>query len=260
MKNMRVYPVFSMLAALAISISSQAATEAETSPQQLYADQLYARGDYPTAMKLYLSMAKDGDNFAQYRVSFMYLEGQGLEPEMVESYAWAAVAAQSGQMELLRYRDTVGSLIPKKQQRKAVRRAEFYLRKWGSDEIADEYREAARKELRKCTGSRVGSRCEDVESADMPTFWAITPGDGSNPGSGGDGGGSAPSGSVQSPQGPKGTGGGRNVEYYQELRASLRQLNTSIGQTVGHVEVHEIETLEESPPPPEAAQEVPDRN
>ena len=257
---MNINLLLGMLVALAISLSSQAATEPVISPEQQQADDVYAHGDYPAAMKQYLALAKDGDDFAQYRVSYMYLEGQGLELDLVESYAWAAVAAQSGQMELLRYRDTVGSLIPENKQRKAVQRAEFYLRKWGSDEIADEYAEAARKELRKCTGSRLGSRCEDVESADMPSFWAITPGDGSNPGSGGDGGGSAPSGSVQSPQGPKGTGGGRNVEYYQPLRASLQQLNTSIGQSVGRVEVHEIETLEESPPPPDAAQDVPEDN
>ena len=61
--NMRMLMVLSMLATLSLSVSSQAATEAVVTPEQQYADDAYARGDYPAAMKQYLALAKEGDTF-----------------------------------------------------------------------------------------------------------------------------------------------------------------------------------------------------
>jgi hypothetical protein len=254
MKNMRMYPVFSILLTLAISISSQAATEPVTSPEQQYADDVYARGDYPAAMKLYLPLAKDGDNFAQYRVSFMYLEGQGVEADLVEAYAWASLAAQQGQSALLTYRDTVASLVPEDQRSKAVRTADYYTRKWGRDDYADEYAKAVRKEMSNCTGSRLGSRCEDVESMDMPQFWAIQ--SASSEG----GGGTAKASGSTSVSTVHGKGSPRDVAYYQQLRDSLRQMNSSISENAGRVEVHEIEPLDESAPEADPETEDPEGN
>ena len=246
------YSMLSMLAALIMAASTLAAAETETSPQQLYADQLYAQGDYPAAMKQYLSLAKDGDNFAQYRVSFMYLEGQGVEADLVEAYAWAAVAAQQGQTALLTYRDTVGSLVPENQRRKAVRTADYYTRKWGRDDYADEYARAARKILSRCTGSRLGSRCEDVESMDMPQFWAIQSASGEG------GGGTAKASGSTSVSTVHGKGSPRDVAYYQQVRASLRQMDSSIGESAGRVEVRDLEAPDESSETPEPEEEKPE--
>jgi hypothetical protein len=185
----------------------------------------------------------------------MYLEGQGLEPNLVEAYAWAAVAARKGQTELLRYRDTVGSLVPEDQRRKAVRTAEFYHRKWGKDASDYEYDRSVRNEMRRCTGSRIGARCEDVESMDMPQFWAIQQAGGSE-----GGGGTAKASGSTSTSVVHGTGTPRNVAYYQQLRASLRQMDGSIGENAGRVEVHEIEPVDEAAPEPDPEQEDPEGN
>ena len=121
------------------------------------------------------------------------------------------------------------------------------MRKWGNTALADSATKAATKEMRKCTGSRTGARCEDVESADMPSFWGINPGDGSNAGAGGDGGSASPSGSVATGQGKFGTGAPRDVAYYQNLRASIKEINTYIEQKSGTVTVEDLGAADEAP-------------
>ena len=94
---MRTLILISMVLGLANGWSALYAAESAYSRQQVAADQFYAAGDYQEAMKQYLPLAKKGDSFSQYRISFMYLEGQGREPDLVEAYAWAALAAQNHQ-------------------------------------------------------------------------------------------------------------------------------------------------------------------
>jgi len=242
---MRVCVIFSLALCLAMPVLVFATEASVTTPEQQQADDVYARADYPAAMKQYLALAKEGDYFAQYRVSYMYLEGQGLQPDLVEAYAWAAVAARKGQIELLRYRDTVGSLVPEDQRRNAARTAEYYNRKWGKDDSDYAYERSVRSEMRRCTGSRLGSRCEDVEAMDMPQFWAIQ--SASSEG----GGGTAKASGSTSVSTVHGKGTPRDVAYYQKLRENLREMNHSIGESAGRVEVHEMQTPDESPPPPD---------
>ena len=232
------------LAVLAPLKLDAAAGQSKYHRQQNYADQLYLNGEFGEAMKQYMPLAKKGDSFSQYRISYMYLEGQGTEVDLVESYAWAYLAAQNRQKELVEYRDKVGSLVPEKQHRKALRRVDYYTRKWGNLAIADEAIKGARTELRNCTGSRVGSRCDEVYAAEMPNFWGINPGQGG--GSGGDGGSASASGSHSS--GTSGAGGSaRDMAYYQQLRDSIRALNQHIEENSGTVELGEFEVLEPTP-------------
>jgi len=245
---MRILILISLICAFWIPQTLQAAAETKYARQQVLADELYGLGKYQEAMKQYLPLAKKGDSFSQYRVSYMYLEGQGVEPDLVESYAWAYLAAQNHQKELIQYRNTVGSLVPEKEHRKALRRVDYYMRKWGNIAIADDAARGARQQLRKCTGSRVGARCEEVESVQMPSFWAIAPGSGSNPGSGGDGGGSSPSGSNSSARSHGAGGSTRDVAYYQQLRSSIREMNRYIEENSGTVTLGEFQVLEDEQP------------
>ena len=235
---------------LSVPASLIAATETKYQRQQLLADQLYNEGEYTEAFDQYMPLAKKGDSFSQYRVSYMYLEGQGTETDLVESYAWAYLAAQNRQEELEEYRDVVGSLVPEKKHRKALRKVDYYMRKWGNLAVARDAAKGARNQLRNCTGSRVGTRCEDVEAMQMPTFWGITPGAGTytlNAGVTGDGGGAAPSGSVSSPRGHAGSGAPRDVDYYKQLRASIRDMNRYIEENSGTVNLGEFHVIEDEP-------------
>jgi len=134
--------------------------------QQQLAEQIYQQGDYDSAYKKFRTLAKKGDHFSQFRISYMYFEGQALEADILESFAWAYLAAQSGQKNLLNYRDSVASLVPEDQQDKAMRKVDYYLRKWGNDTVA-----SSRGVNRQCTGSRLGKRCDAVHIVEEPRFW-----------------------------------------------------------------------------------------
>ena len=241
-----------VLALIVCGTAVHAAEPSKYHALQQHADSLYDQGDYGAAMKQYLALAKRGDTFSQYRVSYMYLEGQGLPSDVIESFAWASLSAQNYQKDLVLYRNIVSSLVPGDEQRKAARRVDYYMRRWGNRAIAQDAVKGARRELRDCTGSRLGTRCEEIYAAEMPTFWSVNPGDGSNPGSGGragegDGGTALPSGALASPQGSGGGGLERDVRYYRELRQKIRDMNAYIEEATGNVTITDVDDGESQP-------------
>jgi hypothetical protein len=240
---MRKVILFITMVYLAIS-PLQASTSSKSTyvSKQEQADKLYAGGKYTEALKSYLSLAKQGDSFAQYRVSYMYFEGQGHESDIVESFAWAYLAAQNKSDPLIKYRDTVSAMVPENQQNKAVRKIDYYMRKWGNRKLASDMITQTKRELNDCTGSRLGTRCEEVYAAQMPKFWGINPGNGSEAES--VGGGSAKSGTVSSDTGNAPGSPTRDVAYYQGLRARIDELNRYIGENSGTVELGEFQVLE----------------
>ena len=87
---------------------------ADNAAWQHQATTYYDSGDYDKAYKAYLKLSKQGDRFSAYRVSYMMLKGQGTKPNVIDSFAWAAVAAKNGSTELREYRDAVATLVPEK--------------------------------------------------------------------------------------------------------------------------------------------------
>jgi len=203
------------------------------------ADQLYEEGDFSSAYSSYLRLAKKGDPFSQYRASFMNLKGQGVDPDIVQAFAWAVLAAESKDEQLLQYLEDVKVRVPESEREAAQKKAEVYLREWGKLALAREAHSKSKRIRQNCTGSRLGTRCDEVYAVQMPKFWSISPG----VGGGVDGGSAAPSGSVSSAvQG----GGGeiRDAEYYQELKQYTAALEQYIQQESGTVELGEFEVLE----------------
>jgi TPR repeat protein len=118
----------------------------------------FQHGDYKSAYKNYVKLAKDGDAFAQYRVSYMELMGLGTKPDVVDAMAWAVLAAESGHQELVRYQDAVSTLVPSKSRKKAQARADYFLRRWGREDRTSGG-QMARKSEGVCTGSRLAGNC-----------------------------------------------------------------------------------------------------
>jgi hypothetical protein len=237
--------LFLLLAVFLIaSPSAQAATAQKSAyhGQQEKADALYEKGQYSDAMREYLKLAKKGDSFSQYRVSYMYLEGLGQEAEIVEAFAWSYLAAQNKSDPLVDYRDTVAKMVPPDLQPKAMRRLDYYMRKWGNRQLASDMITQTKRELNDCTGSRLGTRCEEVYAAQMPKFWGINPG---NAGDAGAGASSNQSGTRSTDIGLQPGAPQRDVAYYQGLRQRIQELNTYIGQTSGTVELGEFEVIED---------------
>jgi hypothetical protein len=135
------------------------------------AGRFFQQSDYTNAYKKYLKLAKKGDSFSQYQVSYIYLEGLGQKEDVVESVAWAVLAAQDRQKDLVDYRDTVALLVPKDKHNKASRKIDYYVRKWGNEPKVDETQERPRGDAVHCTGSRVGNRCDAVLTAHVPELF-----------------------------------------------------------------------------------------
>ena len=56
----------------------------------------YARGDYPTALREFRLLAKQGDDRAQYNLGIMYDKGAGVPQDYAEAVKWYRKAAEQG--------------------------------------------------------------------------------------------------------------------------------------------------------------------
>lgn len=69
----------------------------ESSPDQLYdADLAYSLSDYPKAVSLYKSIAKQGNAIAQYKLACLYRKGEGLPQDTKEAVKWLRLSAEQG--------------------------------------------------------------------------------------------------------------------------------------------------------------------
>jgi TPR repeat protein len=160
--------MYRFLVALVILCCAVAAAPAMASQLQTGqmdpAAALYERGDYAGAYKQYLARAKDGDVFAQYRVSYMHAMGLGTRPDAVESLAWAVLAAEGDNSDLDRFQDAVAALVPGKERKKAQKKADYYLRRWGNQDSGGGT--LAKNSEGICTGSRLAGNCGGGGSSD----------------------------------------------------------------------------------------------
>lgn len=69
---------------------------------QQKAERLYREGDYERAFGIFLNeLAPIGDKYAQYMVGYMYLVGEGVEPDLTKAYGWYLLAAERAHEPLL---------------------------------------------------------------------------------------------------------------------------------------------------------------
>lgn len=144
--------------------STPVLANSELSAWQQEATTLYENGAYAEAYKKYLKLGKKGDWFSQYRISYMHLNGLGTNGDVVESLAWAVLAAQSGQEGLASYQDAVAALVPEDKRKKAQQKVDYYMRRWGEDDNND-----TRISSGKCTGSRLA--CNTASSSQNWISW-----------------------------------------------------------------------------------------
>ena len=153
-----------MLLLCFLSASTPVLANSELSAWQQEATVLYENGDYANAYKKYLKAGKKGDWFSQYRISYMSLNGLGTKGDVIESLAWAVLAAQNGQEGLASYQDAVAALVPQDKRKKAQQKVDYYMRRWGKDDNND-----TRVSSGQCTGSRVA--CNTASSSHNWISW-----------------------------------------------------------------------------------------
>ncbi len=132
------------------------------------ADQAYAEQNFRRAFKLYERLAKDaGDEFAQYRLALMYYFGQHVEQDLVKSYAWSYLAAETGIDQFQQFHRQVKSQIDPNLLTGTQAYTKDLQKKFGVFQQAYETRQLLRKEKFSCTGSRVGNTCASVSTQDF---------------------------------------------------------------------------------------------
>lgn len=143
---------------------------ADYSQQKMEADKLYENGDFATAYKKYRELARDGDSFSQYRLSWMYLMGEGQKEDVIESLAWSVLAAQDKQEEKVDYMQTVAGMVPQKQRKKANKKISYYMRKWGNESDSGSNRGES-----PCTGSRLCNHKSSSGNVGVPSnLWNVS--------------------------------------------------------------------------------------
>jgi len=126
------------------------------------ADKAYDSGHYRRAFDMYRDLATIGDKFSQYRLATMYESGLYVEPDPLTAYAWSYVAAETDIAPLREYHDGIKRTLNAEQLAAARLKAADLLNQYGLYANALDAKRMLRDELKKCTGSRTGSRCDRV--------------------------------------------------------------------------------------------------
>ncbi|MDA3934776.1 MAG: hypothetical protein PF630_10700 [Gammaproteobacteria bacterium] len=149
--------------AVGLKFSNQNAVLALQNTQD-EADTRYKKGRYKEAFPMYLDLAEFGDKFSQYRAAFMYEHARGVERDLIKAYAWSYVAAEEPNKPLRDYHRRVAKKLSPEELEQAKRLAADYLAEYGIFTTSNNALEVIREHTRRCTGSRVGSRCDAVTS------------------------------------------------------------------------------------------------
>jgi len=161
-----------ILFALSVLVLSSALTSnvvaKELKEFQVEADQYYQQGNYKKAFKGYFKLAKIGDHYSQYKVSNMYANGEGKKLDLEYAYAWSALAAESGQEELIQISEEL--LRRNDDQTGARKKAEKLNGKYGKQALEEKAELIAKRDSGRRAGSCTGSRltCKNTYGYDAP--------------------------------------------------------------------------------------------
>lgn len=119
----------------------------------------YRAERYRAAFEYYKVAAFWADKLAQYNVGVMYLQGQGVEFDPVRSWAWLELSAERSYPDMVAAADQLHDLLDDA-QRSAARRIleEELLPEYGDAVAIERTAKEMRRDLRRGTGSRLGSR------------------------------------------------------------------------------------------------------
>ena len=116
----------------------------------------YLRQDYAAAITQFERGAHYADKYSQHVLSLMHWHGIGVEPDPVQGYIWADLAAERGSNVMLLIREKMWSGLTPVQQELAVARGQEFHDRFG-DHVAKPRAEGAmRRFASQMTGSRVG--------------------------------------------------------------------------------------------------------
>jgi len=161
--------IFLLLISASTAMSASTSAVADYSKQQALASRYYENGEYSKAHNEYKDLARDGDRFAQYRLSYMYLMGEGKKEDLIESLAWSVLAAQDRHEDMVAYMQTVAEMVPQSERKKANKKISYYMRKWG-----DASSSGSSRGDEVCTGSRLCNHKTGSGNVGIPSnLWNV---------------------------------------------------------------------------------------
>jgi TPR repeat protein len=83
----------------------------------------YDRADYSTALRMWRSLADQGNPAAQSNLALMYAKGQGVPKDYVQAYMWSTLSAARGHQEGTKNRDSIAKGMTQAQISEAQKRA-----------------------------------------------------------------------------------------------------------------------------------------
>jgi TPR repeat protein len=159
----------------AVVHTSTAMAKKELTDFHAEAAEYYEEGNFKKAYKTYYKLAKIGDHKSQYWVAQMYARGEGKDVDLEEAYAWAYLAAESGNDIAIEKSTALFESNPDKAA--AQKRADKLMKKYGKEAQEERAARIAQRDTGRRSGSCVGSRltCQRGSAYDAPiTSGSIT--------------------------------------------------------------------------------------
>ena len=129
---------------------------------EIKADEFFEQGSYERAFELYLSLAKYGDKYSQYMVSLQYLNGMGVEKDIIQAYGWASLARRSPSPEVKEFYQQVQQTIVEKDKEKAEQVKIELSEEYSDLAIAMKLKRMIKNTIPECTGSRIRGNCSFI--------------------------------------------------------------------------------------------------
>lgn len=157
----------------ALDAMHHAYTAGHPDEQGEYAGMLaYAKGDYATALTEFKSGARYADKFSQLNIGLMYLNGEGVEKDAVEAFAWVAIAAERKYPQFLATRDRIWSQLDASQREQAKARVEALYAEYGDTVAKPRMERALRRGISDMTGTGLGYPTGQAVYTDLPGRYA----------------------------------------------------------------------------------------
>ena len=132
--------------------------------------QRYAAGNFPAAMKYFLIGARYADKLSQLSIGLMYLNGQGVQKDPVQAFAWIAIAAERQYPQFLATRDAVWAQLDVAQREQAKALLEKLYSEYGDPTAKRRMALILRWNRSQLTGSYLGFGSDSVSSLTPAQF------------------------------------------------------------------------------------------
>jgi hypothetical protein len=163
-----IHRFFLIVALSLVPLLSFAGTIEREAEQREQADTWFDNAQYEMAYMEYLSLAQEGDKFAQFRLSLIEYFGLVENSSKLKAAAWAGVAQEEEIKPLRQLYKLIWAELDVAQQNEAKMLISEWDSNFGVAITPKKKRRASRR--KRCTGSRVGANCDRVFSNGVSGF------------------------------------------------------------------------------------------